>query len=102
MLRTLSRTAAATLVAGTALSLAGSPAQAAPKKTCPTHTTEIASNGISKFWSDHGKLWSCTTYGGRKPQNRRLGPWTKQSQINPRRRTGDGLDAADRDRWRSR
>ena len=56
-------------------------AQAGSAKTCPKHTTEMASNGISKLWTDHGKLWSCTTYGGRKPQNRQLGPWTTQSQF---------------------
>ncbi len=42
----------------------------------------MARDGISVLWTDKGKLWSCTTQGGRKPQNRVLGPWTKgKSQI---------------------
>lgn len=72
------------LIAGVSLSAAvgASPAHAAPAKKCPKHTTEVARDGISVLWTDKGKLWSCTTQGGRKPQNRVLGPWTKgKSQI---------------------
>ncbi len=47
-----------------------SAAQAGQKK-CGSHTTQIAKDNISVFWHDGGKLWSCTQYGGRAPQNGR-------------------------------
>lgn len=74
--------AGAALIAGATVALGASPAQAAPVKPCPKHTTEVARNAISVFWTDKGKLWSCTTQGGRKAQNRMLGRWSKgKSQI---------------------
>ncbi len=78
---TTRKLAAVALIVGAATSAAAAPAQAAAKK-CPKHTTEVARDGISVLWTDKGKLWSCTTQGGRMPQNRVLGPWTKgKSQI---------------------
>lgn len=74
--------ATAALVVAAATSLVASPAQAAPSKVCPKHTTEVARKANAVFWTDKGKLWNCTTSGGRMPQNRVLGPWTKgKSQI---------------------
>lgn len=68
------------LAACLSVALPASAAQAGQKK-CGSHTTQIAKDGISVFWHDNGKLWSCTQYGGRAPQNRALGPWTAKSRF---------------------
>ncbi|MEH3053005.1 MAG: hypothetical protein PGN13_03220 [Patulibacter minatonensis] len=73
--------ASALLVTAAAAALGAAPASAAPSKKCSKHTTEVARNNGSVLWTDGSKLWSCTVYGGRKPQNRQIGPWTKQSQV---------------------
>lgn len=65
--------------------VAGGSAQGAVPK-CPKHKHELVRSGGGVLWTSKGAtktgtLYVCTAYYGDPPVSRKLGPWTKQSQL---------------------
>lgn len=75
------------LLSSLAIALLAAPsAQAA--KPCPARANTLAKTNLGRVWHAKGSLYACTTVYGRKPNNKRLGPWKTGGKV-----AWDGSDA---------
>jgi hypothetical protein len=70
------------LTTAAALALLIAPgADAASSKTCPAKANTLAKTNAGRVWHAGGSLYACTTIYGRKPNQKRLGPWRTGGKV---------------------